>query len=98
MRQGTSSATILTRKAETETVALDGELVVLDHDRQEYYGLAGAASDLWQTLASGPRTCSEVVEGWRAAYVNPSDQIDALLRDAIAQLTAANLLIQQPDA
>jgi len=69
----------------------DGELVVLDLARGDYYGLDAIGARLWRGLASG-RTVEEVVEELAPEYDVERETLRADLLALLQDLAAKGLI------
>jgi hypothetical protein len=71
---------------------LDDEVVVLDLERGEYYGLRGSARQLWLTLSEGELTIEQILDDWIHKFGNDSQDVDEYLRRAVELLVDNDII------
>lgn len=71
-----------------DVIEVDGDLIILGGD--QVLRISGIAPTLWET-AREPASLGELIEGVAAVHGRPDD-IDALVRSAVNQLVAGNIL------
>jgi len=84
---------VITRKTETVTTRIEDEVIVLDLEGEEYFGLEGAARALWEYLEGGPSSFDEIVMQWIKSFDNSQEDIHELLQETIAQLERSGLIV-----
>lgn len=84
---------ILSRKEDTISTEYDNELIVLDFEDGQYYGLEGASMILWQELEHGPKKTEDILNLWIEKYKNNTEETKALLESSIEILKEYNLLV-----
>jgi hypothetical protein len=68
------------------------ELVLLDYERGQYYGLDPIGARVWELLASGAST-DEVVNTLTAEYETTRDQLAADVARLVDELLASGLVV-----
>ena len=78
---------------------LDGDLVLLDVENGEYYGLDEIGSHMWKLLSANENGPAEVLQVLLETYEAPRDRLVADLKGFIAMLDHFRLLqIGDPEA
>jgi len=66
-----------------------GEIVILNHDKGEYYGLDEVGALVWNSLEEQPQTldslCSAVLEDYDIDKQTCLEDIELLLKDLISE-------------
>ena len=73
----------------------DGELIIVDLERGDYFGLDEVGSRMWQGLASG-RSPAEVVDGLLAEYDVEKSRLSVDVLHLVKDLLARGLLVECP--
>lgn len=73
----------------------DGETVILDLSRGEYFSLDGVGGAIWDALEQG-LSRAEVVERLSAQYDSEVETIRADVDRIIGELLASGLLVEAP--
>jgi hypothetical protein len=92
------SEMLLGRKDRTLTTVVEDEVIILDLESEEYFGLDGAAKELWQALEEGPLRLNMVLAQWTTLFDNPTDELHQLIMETVEQLQSRNLLVAESDA
>lgn len=82
------------RQADLSWTEMDGETVVLNVDANDYFGLGGVGTRIWELLAR-PVTAGQICAGLAAEY---DVDADACLDDVLgflAQLLASGMIRQR---
>ena len=74
--------------SETE---IDGEVVVMDLDRGDFFSLTGTAAAIWQRI-DGNRSRAALITELAAEYDRAPDEVAADVDAFLAQLGAAGLI------
>jgi hypothetical protein len=77
---------VLTRKAA-------GETVLLNLESEEYYGLEGVGTRLWELIESGGTTVAAAVGVLRREYTVSGDVLAADVKELIADLQRSGLVL-----
>lgn len=93
-----SADTTIIRKTKTLTTLIDDEVIVLDLDSQEYFGLEGAAKELWQCLDPGPMTMNVLLQRWSGVFDNSEQELRSLALAAMEQLQERDLVMVEHHA
>lgn len=70
---------------------VEGQMVLLDLDREQYFGLDEIGADMVQRLTEG--SVDEAIAGLLATYDVGADQLREDLDALVAELVAAGLLV-----
>jgi hypothetical protein len=88
-----SSEMLLVRKDRTLTTVVEDEVIILDLESEEYFGLEGAAAELWQALEAGPLPLDMLLAQWATHFDNPADELHQLIVETVEQLQSRSLLV-----
>jgi hypothetical protein len=86
------SRALAVRGPEVAHDTIDDESVIVDLDTGTYYSLRGAAAQVWMWAAAGASVESLVDTAIRS-YTAPADEVGSSVRDVLAQLLEASLLV-----
>jgi hypothetical protein len=81
----------LVRRGAVVEAEVGGEVVALNAETAECYGLNGAGSRIWRLLAL-PVTAAEIVGALLAEYEVGEAECERAVRDLLAQLLAEGLI------
>ncbi len=84
---------IVSQREEIDMTELEDEIVLLDMPRGVYYGLEGAAMELWKELSDGPIDSSEILSKWNQRYQQSEEELRRLLDQSIQELKSKNLIV-----
>lgn len=70
---------------------LDGEIVILNLATGYYYGLEGAANDMWRLLVEH-RSTEDVIEIMSREYDAPADRLQTDLRALVDDLARRSIV------
>ena len=87
---------VFTARDDLVVETIDGECLVLDLDRNVYFGLNPVGLSIWGSLASGA-TLSVVLSDLQARFPDvAAERLDADLRAFLTQLVGAHLVHTAP--
>lgn len=70
----------------------ENELIILDKDKDMYYGLTGATCNLWLLLKANPLSIEEIYQIWEEKYSNSTEEIKDMLHKSIELLKEKDLI------
>jgi hypothetical protein len=73
-----------------------GELVLLDLNSGQYFGLDKVGGRVWELLSESPRDLHELCDKIEIEFDAPRDRIEADLRALIKQLQDQALIVAEP--
>jgi hypothetical protein len=84
---------VFTARDDLVVETIDGECLVLDLDRNVYFGLNPVGLSIWEAISSGA-TLANILDGLTARFPDvPADRLDADLRAFLGQLVGAHLVL-----
>ena len=87
---------VFTARDDLVVETIDGECLVLDLDRNVYFGLNPVGLSIWESIASGA-TLSSVLSDLQVRFPDvPAERLDADLRAFLGQLVGAHLVHTAP--
>lgn len=86
-----SLSTKLTPRPELVCQELDGEIVILDMQQEQYFGLNAVGARMWQLMSAGENT-DQIIETIKSEFEVTEDTIRTDLTALCGQLTDAGLL------
>ncbi len=88
----------ISRNNNTVSTIVGDELIILEFERGEYFGLQEAAKQLWIDLESGPSTDEDIISHWLVIFGNAEKELRGLLEQTISNLEDKGLLsIESPN-
>jgi len=78
------------------TREVGGELVLLDLESGQYFGLDKVGGRIWELLSEAPRDLRELCDRIENEFDAPRDRIEADLRTLIKQLQDQALISPEP--
>lgn len=73
---------------------IDGETIVLNLDKGNYYSLLGAGADIWKLIESGT-PAREIVENMQRDYEGTKENIEAAVNRFLTELVQEGLSIYE---
>ena len=83
------------RKSQYLSVDMDGDLVMMDLEKGEYYGISGIGSDIWDILES-PKSLREISDRICEIYEVETAAADAYIQELINSLLESDLIEMLP--
>lgn len=81
------------RSDRTVTTQLEDELIVLNLEKAEYYGLSQGLRELWEIIGQGTTTKDKLLSILSEKFQNPQEEIDSLLENGIKELREEGLIV-----
>ncbi len=87
---------VFTARDDLVVETIDGECLVLDLDRNVYFGLNPLGLSIWEAIATGA-TLATILDELGARFPDvPAPRLDADLRAFLEQLIGAHLVLTSP--
>lgn len=71
--------------------AIDGEVIIMNVDLGEYYGMDKIASDIWQRIEQ-PVTVGDLVKHYHATYSGDTEEIENDIYEFLQDMTDKGLI------
>ena len=84
--------TIVERNHEIDATDLDGEKVMMDLDKGQYFMLNGVGGDIWE-LTEKPISVQNIIESLRKEYEVSAEECEHTVKDFLHHMHHASLVM-----
>ena len=84
--------TIVERNHEIDATDLDGEKVMMDLDKGQYFMLNGVGGDIWE-LTEKPISVKNIIESLRKEYEVNAEECEHAVKEFLHNMHHANLVM-----